>query len=135
MKNLRIEDLSTEQKVGMLLCARSFRTEDDIEFTVELIRNHALGCVQVPVFKPEIMARVKEAADYPILIITDVEIILRIILCAVPAFILVDPVITSAPVSGWIAISEIFSMGVFSLDVNAIVKAPFSLAFVKAPIT
>ena len=48
MKNLRIEDLSTEQKVGMLLCARSFRTEDDIEFTVELIRNHALGCVRCP---------------------------------------------------------------------------------------
>ena len=32
----------------MLLCARSFRTEDDLEFTCELIRNHALGCVQMP---------------------------------------------------------------------------------------
>jgi len=73
MKNLRIEDLSTEQKIGMLICARSFNTEDDVEFTVELIRKHALGCVQVPIFKPEIMARVKEAADYPILIITDME--------------------------------------------------------------
>ena len=73
MKNLRIEDLSVEQKVGMLLCARSFITEEDIAFTVELIRNHALGCVQVPVYKPEIMKRVKEAADYPILIITDME--------------------------------------------------------------
>ena len=73
MQNLRIEDLSTEQKVGMLLCARSFSSEDDIAFTVELIRNHALGCVQVPFAKPEIMARVKEAADYPILIITDME--------------------------------------------------------------
>lgn len=73
MQNLRIEELSTEQKVGMLLCARSFRTEDDLEFTIELIRNHALGCVQVPFAKPEIMARVKEAADYPILIVTDME--------------------------------------------------------------
>ena len=73
MQNLQIEELSTEQKIGMLLCARSFRTEDDLEFTVELIRNHALGCVQVPFAKPEIMARVQEAADYPILIITDME--------------------------------------------------------------
>ena len=73
MQNLKIEDLSTEQKVGMLLCARSFSSEDDIAFTVELIRNHALGCVQVPWAKPEIMQRVKEAADYPILIITDME--------------------------------------------------------------
>lgn len=73
MKNLKIEDLSTEQKIGMLLCARSFRTEDDLEFTIELIRNHALGCVQVPFAKPHIMERVKEAADYPILIITDME--------------------------------------------------------------
>jgi len=73
MKNLRIEDLSTEQKVGMLLCSRTFKTEEDIEFTVQLIRNHALGCVQVPVFRPDIMERIKEAADYPILIITDME--------------------------------------------------------------
>ena len=73
MQNLKIEDLSTEQKIGMLLCARSFSTEDDVAFTVELIRNHALGCVQVPFARPEIMARVKEAADYPILIITDME--------------------------------------------------------------
>lgn len=73
MQNLRIEDLSTEQKIGMLLCARTFRSEDDIEFTLELIRNHALGCVQVPYAKPEIMARIKEAADYPVLLITDME--------------------------------------------------------------
>ena len=73
MKNLKLEELSVEQKVGMLLCARSFLTEDDVDFTIELIRNHALGCVQVPIFKPEIMAKVKEAADYPILIVTDME--------------------------------------------------------------
>ncbi|MBE6973330.1 MAG: hypothetical protein E7440_05565 [Ruminococcaceae bacterium] len=73
MKNLRIEDMSTEQKIGMLICARSFSTDDDLEFTIELIRNHALGCVQVPFMKPEIMERVKEAADYPILIVTDME--------------------------------------------------------------
>lgn len=57
----------------MLLCARTFQSEDDIEFTLELIRNHALGSVQIPFTNPEIMARIKEAADYPILLITDME--------------------------------------------------------------
>ena len=73
MQTLNIEELSTEQKIGMLLCARTFRSEDDIEFTLELIRSHALGCVQVPFAKPEIMARIREVADYPILLITDME--------------------------------------------------------------
>lgn len=73
MQNLKIEDLSVEQKIGMLLCTRSFNTKEDIDFTIELIRNHALGCVQVPVFSKEIMQKVKEAADYPLLIITDME--------------------------------------------------------------
>ena len=75
MQNLRIEDLSLEQKIGMLLCARSFNyaDKDNMEYTFDLIRNHALGCIQVPYNKPEIMEKVLEAADYPILIITDME--------------------------------------------------------------
>lgn len=73
MRNLKLEELSVEQKVGMLQCARTFLTEDDVEFTIELIRNHALGCVQVPIHRADIMEKVKEAADYPILIITDME--------------------------------------------------------------
>ena len=75
MKNLRIEDLSTEQKNGMLLCARSFNYADgdDLEFTLELIRNHALGCVQVPYKKPDVIKKIRDAADYPILMIMDME--------------------------------------------------------------
>ena len=75
MQNLRIEDLSIEQKIGMLLCARNFNyaDKDNMEYTFDLIRNHALGCIQVPFAKPEIMEKVKEIADYPILIITDME--------------------------------------------------------------
>ena len=63
MQNLKLEDLSVEQKIGMLLCARTFRygDEEDLEFTYDLIRNHALGCVQVPYKKPEIMAKINEA--------------------------------------------------------------------------
>ena len=75
MKNLKLEELTLEQKIGMLLCARNFYkvNEEDLEFTLGLIRNHALGSIQVPYDKPEIMEKVKAAADYPILIICDME--------------------------------------------------------------
>ena len=41
-QRLRIEDMTPEQKLGMVFCARKFGTadDDDIEFTVELIKNH-----------------------------------------------------------------------------------------------
>ncbi len=69
---LRLEDLNTEQKIGMLLCARNFSEEKDLEYTLDLIRNHALGCVQAPYNKLWI-DKIKAVADYPILIINDME--------------------------------------------------------------
>ncbi len=74
LKKLKLEELSAEQKLGMMLCARRF-TPDDMEFTLELIKNHALGCVQVPINAqtPEIIEKIKSAADYPILIFNDME--------------------------------------------------------------
>lgn len=75
MKRLRIEEMSTEQKLGMVFCARKFDKidDDDIEFTVELIKNHSLGCVQLPAHKKDIVERVVCAADYPILVFNDTE--------------------------------------------------------------
>lgn len=75
MKKLRIEELSTEQKLGMLLCARRMNNSEDMAYTLELIRNHAVGCIQVPINDktPEIMAAIREAADYPVLLINDME--------------------------------------------------------------
>ena len=72
---LKLEDLSTEQKLGMLMCARRCRQADDMAYTLELIRNHSLGSVQVPCDKntPEYIRAIREAADYPILIIADME--------------------------------------------------------------
>ena len=72
---LRLEDLSTEQKLGMLLCARRCWDKADFAYTLELIRNHSLGCVQVPIDEntPKYMAAIREAADYPILIFADME--------------------------------------------------------------
>ena len=72
MKNLLFDELTLEQKLGMVYCARP-KTDEDIDFTVELIKKHALGCVQLSPKKPHHMQRVREAADYPLLIICDTE--------------------------------------------------------------
>lgn len=69
---LKREDLSVEQKLGMLYCARPIN-DNDLEYTIKLIKKRALGSVQVPPQKPHYMKRIREAADYPILIICDTE--------------------------------------------------------------
>ena len=81
MKELRFEDLSIRQKLGMtytafLRCGADSKEEDD--FVINLIKEHALGCVWIQFNNTgcdpeEAMRRVKEAADYPILIVTDAE--------------------------------------------------------------
>ena len=75
VKNLILNELSDEQKVGMLLCARSLQKPENLEYTLKLIKNHSVGCVQVPISDktPEIIKAIKEAADYPLLIINDME--------------------------------------------------------------
>ena len=72
---LKLEELSTEQKLGMLLCARRLHNEDGLEETLELIKKRAVGCVQIPLSgkMPEIVKAIREVADYPILMINDME--------------------------------------------------------------
>ena len=79
MKELKFEELSVEQKIGMVTCCMIDpwnRNPEMDEFIYEKIRNHALGCVWVyrtiPDFE-EVMAKIKEIADYPLLIIDDAE--------------------------------------------------------------
>lgn len=69
---LKLEELSLEQKLGMLYCARP-KSDEDLEYTLKLIKKRALGSVQVPPKKPHYMKKIREAADYPILIICDTE--------------------------------------------------------------
>lgn len=85
MKELKFEELTTAQKLGMVMAGiiRPLKPTDNyesfdenLEYTLELIRNHSLGAVWIPPAIPrreEAIAKVKEAADYPILIMTDVE--------------------------------------------------------------
>ena len=70
---LDIKTMTTEQKLGMLYCARSF-SEEDIEFILELIGKRALGSIQLPPGNQELIDKIKAAADYPIIIVGDAEV-------------------------------------------------------------
>ena len=77
MNILRLEELSVEQKIGQLLTCRGFRSEEDKEFVYDMIRKRSLGGIQVSMNRPdykEILAKVKDLADYPILICADMEV-------------------------------------------------------------
>lgn len=71
-ENLRFEDLTTEQKLGMVYCARPMKDEH-IGYAIELIKKRCLGSIQLSPKKPHHMEQVLAAADYPILIICDTE--------------------------------------------------------------
>ena len=79
MKEIRELDraaLTVEQKLGLLLCANLNHGDADVEDAVGMIKNHSLGSVWVTHHHPkrdEILARVREAADYPIIIMYDAE--------------------------------------------------------------
>ncbi len=72
MNFLKMENLSVEQKIGMVLCARRFQ-EEDLKFILELVKNHALGSFQPNASQPEVIKRILEVADYPILVVNDAE--------------------------------------------------------------
>lgn len=70
--NRQVAQMSIEQKLGMVFCARRFQ-EEDIQFVIELVKKRALGCVQLYPQCPEITERILSEADYPILIFNDTE--------------------------------------------------------------
>ena len=77
MNELKFEELTTRQKLGMTFTPILHEiTQDDEEFVFDLIKNHSLGAVWIQQgyeSSPRMIERVKEIADYPILIITDGE--------------------------------------------------------------
>ena len=78
MKELRLEDLNTRQKLGMAMVASVTcnDTPEQREYMFNMIRNHSLGAVWVITDTPdieEVMKKIKDTADYPILILTDAE--------------------------------------------------------------
>ena len=77
IKELKLEELSVKQKLGMVHSAVvPFSNEEQAEFVFNQIKNHALGAIWIPSNDPNTEAflkRVKETADYPILVMTDAE--------------------------------------------------------------
>ncbi len=77
LKELKLEDLSLEQKLGMAYLATVWDEQStDIDYLEKLIKNHALGGVWVVPREGQnehIIKRLKEAADYPLLVFTDAE--------------------------------------------------------------
>lgn len=70
-----LEQLTVEQKLGRVLCMRVMENADNLDFTLEMIQKQAVGCVQVTVNEKarDVIARLRAAADYPLLIINDME--------------------------------------------------------------
>ena len=77
MKELKLEELTTRQKLGMTMTALMTGTdEENVEYVLGLIRDHALGAVWInwpAAERNALLAKVKETADYPILIMCDAE--------------------------------------------------------------
>ena len=69
---LNIENMTTEQKLSMLLCIRQFE-EDDMDYTMEMVKKRAISSIQANPRKPEQWKCIIEAADYPILVLNDME--------------------------------------------------------------
>lgn len=73
--NLKLEEMTLEQKIGMVLCARSF-SDEDMDFILELVRKGALGAAQPnPTYagQKEKIKAILDAADYPIIMVEDAE--------------------------------------------------------------
>lgn len=78
---LDIRRLSTEQKIGMMLFARTPVDREDLEFLLSLVRNHSLGGVHVSgrfayrcgMTVEELASLICNTADYPVLIADDME--------------------------------------------------------------
>lgn len=82
MKELKLEELTIRQKLGMVMCGICICDdtwpgfEENLAYTVDLIKKHALGAVWVSPNErnvAKVIPAIKAAADYPILIITDAE--------------------------------------------------------------
>ena len=94
LTELKFEELSTEQKIGLVMTGiiRPLRYEgkyesfeENLNFVLELIRNHSLGAVWVPqatilgikgtarTTYPDVIEKIRAVADYPLLIFTDAE--------------------------------------------------------------
>ncbi len=76
MNELKFEELTHEQKIGMVTVS-SIRSKEAFEFTLELVKKRCVGAIWVypnsDYDSVNSMKALKDAADYPIIFITDAE--------------------------------------------------------------
>lgn len=74
-KMLTIEQMTPEQKIGRVMCARRFREQEDIDFTLELVKNQACGALMLPFNETtkDLVKLFRDAAEYPVIIVNDME--------------------------------------------------------------
>ena len=84
IRELKFEEMTTRQKLGFVhtpLYHLDSCSEESVEYVLELIRNRSIGAIWIQWYDREDRAeivkrhirRVREAADYPIIIVTDLE--------------------------------------------------------------
>lgn len=75
MQELKLNELTLEQKIGQVICSRGYRDPEDKAFLLEMIRKKAVGGVQIGFTDGyrDFIKEIKEAADYPILLYNDME--------------------------------------------------------------
>ena len=67
IKELKLEELTVEQKLGMAMCGHitnrgnALANEDDVCYALQMIKEHRLGAIWVdaPFKREEIMARIR----------------------------------------------------------------------------
>ena len=72
---LSVKEMTPEQKLGRVLCIRHFKTQEDIDFALELVKKQACGALQIPFNKKtrELVKLFRDAAEYPVIIVNDME--------------------------------------------------------------
>ena len=64
MKELDRKSLTIEQKLGQLLCATLAYGEEDVQYALSLIRNHALGAIWVqPDYHPNALDTIRRVRE------------------------------------------------------------------------
>ncbi|MBE7014922.1 MAG: hypothetical protein E7419_06940 [Ruminococcaceae bacterium] len=75
MQELKLENMTLEQKIGHLIVARAYVDEEDKNYILEMVKKRAVGGIQMCFGEgyKEFIEEVKKNADYPILICADME--------------------------------------------------------------
>jgi hypothetical protein len=75
---LTLEQMTPEQKLGRVLCFRGMHNPDNIEFALEMLEKNACGPLNVGTYatnlRPDLIKTLRKAADYPVLIVEDMEL-------------------------------------------------------------